>query len=127
MRVRYVMLIPVLLASFTAPAWADPGRDESGNGRYESHVHYVDYREAQREAAKHHWERRREAAKARREYEREEAKAWAEIEREERKHYEEMQREAYKHREEMRRESLKPHDEMRRDSYFQIEATVYIP
>ena len=67
MRLLYVMLVSVLLASFTTTAWADPGKDESGHGRDESH----DRHDAWKRALEH----RREAAKERREYEREAAKA----------------------------------------------------
>ena len=114
MRRIYVTLVSMLVASLATTAWADPGKDESGKGGYESYGHYEDYREAEREA----WKRRRE-------HEREAAKAWAEMEREERKRYEEMQREERKHREEMRRDAHKHDKEMRRESYF--ETIVYVP
>ena len=117
MRRTYVTLVSVLLASLTTAAWADPGKDESGHGRYEDRN--------DREAWKRALEYRREASKDRREYEREAAKAWAEMEREERKHYEEMLREERKHREEMRREAREHHQEILHP--VEVETIIYVP
>lgn len=97
-----------LIASLAAgiPAWADPGKNESGH-HWNDGPAWTDAFEAEREARQHFEEHAREERKFYEEQDREARKYYEELAREDRKHREEMRRERRKHAEEMQREAWK--------------------